>query len=291
MMVLVMKSRRVASCSTRIPLAGARRLNERPRRGGIGCFDGRFTGTPNAGFGLSDGGARDYRIGWWLTSSVPNDPGFEVRLDETQRAPTSGNAPRERGAMLRAFIRWQEPEATPRVAPPGFGNTRDLAATLRRTNLIESTRGWPLPRRGSDPVRLEPRASRAEPRRASPRHPVRSTPAARTCVASALALSSAHAVGLARSAPNRCACAFARPPRHPPMARRWCSLARSADPCEGRRARRDGPRESSRRRGLGCSSARMPPVTARPAGGGGLGRAGSDRRQNRPSGQWRQGDC
>ena len=24
----------------------------------------RFTGTPNAGFGLSDGGSRDLRIGW-----------------------------------------------------------------------------------------------------------------------------------------------------------------------------------------------------------------------------------
>ena len=83
------------SCSTRIRLAGARRLDEYHPRGGIECFGGRFTGTPNAGFELSDGRARDDRIGWRLTSAVPSGPGFEVRFDATRREPPSGNAPPE----------------------------------------------------------------------------------------------------------------------------------------------------------------------------------------------------
>ena len=36
---------------------------------------------------------------------------------------------------------------------------------------------------------------------------------------------------------------------------------------------------------------RLPPVTTRPAAGCGMRETGSDRRQKRPSGQWRQGDC
>ncbi len=66
----------------------------------------RFTGTPNLGFGMSDGGARDYRIGWRLTSAVPGDPGFEVSLDATRNEPANDNGPVEHGAMLRALIRW-----------------------------------------------------------------------------------------------------------------------------------------------------------------------------------------
>ena len=72
---------------------------------GLALFGGRFTGTPNAGFGLSDGGARDWRIGWRLTSAVPNDPGFEVNLDATRREPASDAEP-EHGVMLRGGIRW-----------------------------------------------------------------------------------------------------------------------------------------------------------------------------------------
>ena len=56
---------------------------------GLPLFGDRFTGTPNAGFGLSDGGARDWRIGWRLTSAVPDDPGFEVNLDAELWSPGS----------------------------------------------------------------------------------------------------------------------------------------------------------------------------------------------------------
>ena len=72
---------------------------------GVGLFGGRFTGTPNAGLGLSDGGARDYRIGWRLAPAVPGGPDFELSLDATRREPAGGNAP-EHGIMLRSVIRW-----------------------------------------------------------------------------------------------------------------------------------------------------------------------------------------
>ena len=79
---------------------------------GMALFGDRFTGTPNLGFGTSDGGARDYRLGWRLTSAVRGDPGFEVNLDATRREaanPGSGagaGSRAEHGAMLRALVRW-----------------------------------------------------------------------------------------------------------------------------------------------------------------------------------------
>ena len=64
-----------------------------------------FTGTPNLGFGMSDGGARDYRIGWRLTSAVPDNPGFEVNLDATRREAANHNDA-EHGVMLKVLTRW-----------------------------------------------------------------------------------------------------------------------------------------------------------------------------------------
>ncbi len=64
----------------------------------------RFTGTPNVGFGLSDT-ARDYRIGWRLTSAVRGDPGFEVSLDATRREAANDNEAEHR-VMLRSLVRW-----------------------------------------------------------------------------------------------------------------------------------------------------------------------------------------
>ena len=72
---------------------------------GVGLFGDRFTGTPNVGFGLSDY-ARDYRVGWRLTSVVRGDPGFEVNLDATRREAVNDNEPAEHGVMLRGAIRW-----------------------------------------------------------------------------------------------------------------------------------------------------------------------------------------
>ena len=73
---------------------------------GLALFGDRFTGTPNLGFGLSDGGARDYRLGWRLNSAVEGDPGFEVSLDATRREPANDNGEPEHGVMLRSLIRW-----------------------------------------------------------------------------------------------------------------------------------------------------------------------------------------
>ena len=75
---------------------------------GMSVFGDRFTGTPNVGFGISDR-ARDYRIGWRLTSAIEGDPGFEVNLDAMRRESANDNeldARTEHGVMLRAAIRW-----------------------------------------------------------------------------------------------------------------------------------------------------------------------------------------
>ena len=75
---------------------------------GLGLFGDRFTGTPNVGFGFSDT-ARDYRIGWRLTSAVRGDPGFEVNLGATRRETANDNGAgsgAEHGVMLRGAIRW-----------------------------------------------------------------------------------------------------------------------------------------------------------------------------------------
>ena len=73
---------------------------------GFGLFGGRLTGTPNAGFGASDGGAREYRIGWRLTPAVRGYPDFKVNLDATRREPANGNQTPQHGVMLRGAIRW-----------------------------------------------------------------------------------------------------------------------------------------------------------------------------------------
>ena len=76
---------------------------------GLSLFGDRFTGTPNIGLRVSDGGVRDYRIGWRLTSAVEGDPGFEVSLDATRREAANDNGSgsgAEHGVMLRSLIRW-----------------------------------------------------------------------------------------------------------------------------------------------------------------------------------------
>ena len=73
---------------------------------GMSLLGDRFTATPNVGFGMSDGGARDYRLGWRLTSAVRGDPGFEVSLDATRREAANDDGEAEHGVMLRSLIRW-----------------------------------------------------------------------------------------------------------------------------------------------------------------------------------------
>ena len=73
---------------------------------GLALAGGRFTGTPNVGFGLGDGGARDWRIGWRLTSAVPDSPGLELSLDATRSESAGGATAPDHGVMLRGAMRW-----------------------------------------------------------------------------------------------------------------------------------------------------------------------------------------
>ena len=72
---------------------------------GIAVFGGGFTGTPNLGFGLSDGGARDWRVGWRLTSTVLRDAGFGINLDAMRRE-RANDAAADHGVLLRGTLRW-----------------------------------------------------------------------------------------------------------------------------------------------------------------------------------------
>ena len=62
---------------------------------GLPAFGDRYTGTPNFGFGLADGGARDYRIGWRLAPARGGS--FELGLDANQSFLTQ----LRRGALPR----------------------------------------------------------------------------------------------------------------------------------------------------------------------------------------------
>ena len=72
---------------------------------GLPVFGGEFTGTPNVGFGLTEG-ARDYRIGWRL-KTVRQDPvGFELSLDATRREAANDEYGPEHAVMLQTAVRW-----------------------------------------------------------------------------------------------------------------------------------------------------------------------------------------
>ena len=82
---------------------------------GLPAFGDRYTGTPNLGFGLSDGGSREYRLGWRLARANGSSSGsfgsFALSLDATRSEPAdnndsgSGTAP-EHAIVLRAGVRW-----------------------------------------------------------------------------------------------------------------------------------------------------------------------------------------
>ena len=64
---------------------------------------GGFTGTPNIGFGLSSQGARDWRLGWRVTSSRAGYSGLRFDLDLTRREAANDDV--ERAVTLRARFR------------------------------------------------------------------------------------------------------------------------------------------------------------------------------------------
>ena len=71
---------------------------------GLPVFGGGFTATPYVGYGLSEA-ARDWRLGWRLTSAVPGGSAFEVNLDATRRE-AANDEDAEHAVMLRGAVRW-----------------------------------------------------------------------------------------------------------------------------------------------------------------------------------------
>ena len=71
---------------------------------GLSAFDGGFTGTPYAGFGVSDTD-RTYRLGWRLTR--PADTGsFRFSLEGSRRETADDDAAPDHGIGFRATARW-----------------------------------------------------------------------------------------------------------------------------------------------------------------------------------------
>ncbi len=71
---------------------------------GLSAFGGRFTGTPELGFRVSESG-RDYSLGWRLAPEGRNAGSFAFSLEATRSEAANGDAPGH-GAVLRATMRW-----------------------------------------------------------------------------------------------------------------------------------------------------------------------------------------
>ena len=78
------------------------------------CFDtelgyglplsGGVTGTPYAGFGFGEAGARDYRLGWRLSSD--RLPSLSLGIETARREAANSNEPAGHSMTLRAGLRW-----------------------------------------------------------------------------------------------------------------------------------------------------------------------------------------
>ena len=71
---------------------------------GMPVLGGRFTGTPEFGVGLSDGG-RDWRLGWRLGVAGSGRVDFGLGVEATRREPANDDAPENR-IGLTARMRW-----------------------------------------------------------------------------------------------------------------------------------------------------------------------------------------
>ena len=72
---------------------------------GLGAFGGRFTMTPEVGFGLSND-HREYGLGWRLNPARGDRSPFELRLDATRREAANDDAEPGHGLQLRLNARW-----------------------------------------------------------------------------------------------------------------------------------------------------------------------------------------
>ena len=95
-----------AASRRQVPASGRSRGLTAEAGYGLALYGDRFTGTPNLGLRMSDGGARHWRIGWRLAPAVRGQSGFEVSLDATRREPANGNGPVDHGMSLKAAVRW-----------------------------------------------------------------------------------------------------------------------------------------------------------------------------------------
>ena len=73
---------------------------------GLSLFGGDLIATPNLGFGLSDGGGRDVRVGWRLVTTAPDGPELEASIDATRLEAANGDGPAEHGVALKVTFRW-----------------------------------------------------------------------------------------------------------------------------------------------------------------------------------------
>ena len=72
---------------------------------GLPAFAGRFTATPEIGFGLSEA-YRDYSLGWRI-GLAQGDPGaLELRLEGTRSEAANGNAAPDHAIGFRMTARW-----------------------------------------------------------------------------------------------------------------------------------------------------------------------------------------
>ena len=70
---------------------------------GLPAFGGRWTGSPQVGFGLATG-ARDYSLGWRLTPEAANAPDLSFGLKAVRRESDTGEAEHTIGVEITA--RW-----------------------------------------------------------------------------------------------------------------------------------------------------------------------------------------
>ncbi len=72
---------------------------------GLSLSDG-LTGTPYAGFGFGDAGARDWRLGWRFSSERLRSFSLGVEATRHEAANDNGAGKAEHGVMLRGALRW-----------------------------------------------------------------------------------------------------------------------------------------------------------------------------------------
>ena len=72
---------------------------------GFGMFEGRFTGTPEIGLGLSEVG-RDYSLGWHLTRAGSGAGSLDLSVEARRRESANDDVPPEHGIGFAATARW-----------------------------------------------------------------------------------------------------------------------------------------------------------------------------------------